>query len=96
VTETPEWCDACEAWGNVHAPEKHRGEGTVKIEPHWGNTLLWMAANMAEHGFIRGSYSAMYSILDVAGYLARTDPHELERVLKLLEAKTDWDPKEEE
>ena len=70
-------------------------QDTIDITPDWESTLQWLAENMAEHGFIRGSYTSMHTILHTAGYLARHDPQALERVLSRLERKNDWLDKED-
>ena len=64
---------------------------SVEIVPEWENTLQWMAENMAQHGFLVGSYVAMASILDIARFLARSGDVEkiamLDRVIDALSKK---------
>lgn len=64
---------------------------TVEIIPEWENTLQWMTENMAQHGFLVGSYTAMASILDIARYLAHSGEEnqaKLDRVIERLENRS--------
>lgn len=65
----------------------------VKIIPHFGNTLEWMAINMAQHGFKVDSYEVMYAMLQSAGFMARHDPEMLEAVLANIERKDKFQPR---
>ena len=53
------------------APKVTSETDSIELIPEWDKTLEWMAENMAQHGFLVNSYTAMAGILDIARYLAR-------------------------
>lgn len=67
---------------------------TVKIIPHFGNTIEWMAVNMAQKGFVDFSYGPMRTILQTFGYMVKHDPETAERILRNLEHMEKHEPTE--